>query len=98
MRSLVRRPLEMDQPIKKFHAYFNRVKPKDLENVINKIVTGSPDVQAKISVAAAVDDEARRVVYFVVEVICEETISEETANLFRKLRYLLREEGLVSLT
>ena len=98
MKSSVRRTLVMDQPIKEFHVYFHCVKPKDLEKVINRIVIDTPDVQAKISAAAAVDDEARRVVYFVIEVTCEETISVETQNLFRKLQDSLRRERLISYT
>lgn len=98
MRSSVRRALVMDQSIKKFRVYFHYVRPENLEMVINRIISDSPDVQAKISASAAVDDEARRVVYFVIEVACEETINYETKDLFNRLQDLLKREKLIGQT
>ena len=96
MRSLVKRELVMDQPLKNFHAYFYGIKPRNLVNVIDRIIADSPDVQAKISAVAALDDETGKVVYFVVEVACEETISYETSDAFRSLQSVLRKERLIS--
>ena len=98
MRSSVQRPLVMDQPIVKFAAYFHGVKPDNLLEVIHRIVSDSPDVQASISAVAAIDDKTKRVVYFVVEVSCGETISYETKDLFNRLQDSLQKERLTSFT
>jgi len=83
MRSSVQRPLVMDQPIVKFAAYFHGVKPDNLLEVIHRIVSDSPDVQASISAVAAIDDKTKRVVY---------------KDLFNRLQDSLQKERLTSFT
>lgn len=77
-----------------FTAYFHRVAPRNLEKVINRIAQNSPPVRHKISAVAAISED-KGVAYFIVEVFCEERISEQTAEGFRHLQHSLAREGLI---
>lgn len=74
--------------------YFHEVEPRNLEKVVNRIAQDSPSVRHKISAVAAISKD-KKVAYFVVEVFCEEAISEQTAEEFRRLQSSLAIEGLI---
>lgn len=78
-----------------FKAYFHGVAPGALEMTVGRLIKESPSVRFKLSASPVI--LGREVKSFVIEIACEEAISDDMVKQFYHLQVILKRAGLTSL-